>query len=67
MPIACTEKQKLLEEFAHTVSEYHRMQAAQVAAVLNEEDFPFEEWISNAAERKDKAKYAILAHREAHG
>jgi hypothetical protein len=30
-----------------------------VAAVLNGEDFPFEEWISNAAERKDKAKYAI--------
>jgi hypothetical protein len=68
MPIyTCTEKQKLLEEFAHAVSEYHRMQTAQVAAVLNGEDFPFEEWISNAAVRMEQVKYAVLAHRESHG
>jgi hypothetical protein len=59
--------QRLSEDFACTMSEYHRMQSAQVAAVLNGEDFPFEEWISNAAARKDQAKYAILAHREKHG
>jgi hypothetical protein len=67
LAIVCPEKQRFLEDFASTMSEYHRMQSAQVAAVLNGEDSPFENWINNAAARKDQAKYAVLGHREQHG
>jgi hypothetical protein len=64
---ACDEMQRLLEDFARTVSERHRMEAAQVTAVLNGADFPFEEWISNATERVKQARLAIITHRLQHG
>jgi hypothetical protein len=38
-----------------------------VTAVCNGEDFPFGEEIAAASERKDRAKYAIIAHQQAHG
>ena len=66
--IQCFEKhQHLMEQFAHVLSEYHRMQAAQLEAVVNGEDFPFEDWIAKAATRRDQAKYDLLAYRTAHG
>jgi hypothetical protein len=65
--IACIEKQRLLQEFARAVSEYHRLQSAQVAAVINGEGFLFEEQLADAAIRRDEAKYAVLAHQQAHG
>jgi hypothetical protein len=65
--ILCFEKEKLLREFAHAVSEYNRMHSAQLAAVLKDEDFPFGEEIAKAEQRKEEAKYAILAHRQEHG
>jgi hypothetical protein len=65
--VLCLQKEKLLKEFARAVSEYNRMHTAQLAAVLNGEDFPFEQEIALANERREQAKYAILAHREAHG
>jgi hypothetical protein len=43
------------------------MLSAQIAAVVKGEDFRFQEQIEQAAERKDGAKYAILAHRKVHG
>jgi hypothetical protein len=43
------------------------MEAAQVTAVLNGADFPFEEWISNATERVKQARLAIITHRLQHG
>ena len=43
------------------------MEAAQTEAVLNDADFPFEEWISNAAERVKQARLAIIAYRLGHG
>ena len=65
--VTCTEQRKLLKAFAHAVKEYHRMQTAQVAAVLNGKDFPFEDWLEKAAKAKEQAKYAILRHLEEHG
>ena len=65
--LLCFEKQKLIKEFEHAVSELHRMQTAQVAAVRNGEDFPFQEQIAEATERKDRARYAIIAHQQVHG
>ena len=64
---ACIDKEKLLQDFAKAVSEHHRMQSAQVAAVLRGEDFLFEDEIIKAAERRENAKYAVLKHRQEHG
>ena len=64
---ACSEIEKLLKDFARALSECHRMEVAQAAAVLNGADFPFEEWISNAAERVKQARLAIIGHRLGHG
>lgn len=67
-PIACIEKEKLLQAFAKAVSDHHRMQSAQLAAVLRgDEEFPFEAEIAAAALARQQAKYAVLAHREQHG
>jgi hypothetical protein len=43
------------------------MQSAQLAAVLQGEDFPFEEEIARAAARRESAKYDVLAHQQQHG
>jgi len=66
-PIVCIERQRLMQEFAKAVSDYHRMQSAQVAAVLKGADFPFEAELAEAASRRENAKYAILAHQQQHG
>lgn len=63
----CVESMRLLKEYANAVSECHRMQTAQLVAVRNGENFPFEEEIAKAAIRRENVKYAILAHREEHG
>ena len=65
--VLCLQREKLIREFAHAVSEYNRMHSAQLAAVLKGEDFPFCDEIAKAEQRKDDAKYAILAHRQEHG
>jgi hypothetical protein len=65
--ILCLEKQKLIAAFQRAVSEYNRMNSAQVAAVLNGEGFLFTELIAEAGTRKDQAKYAVLKHQEEHG
>jgi hypothetical protein len=65
--LLCFEKQRLIRNFEHAVSEYNRMNSAQVLAVRNGEDFPFQDEIAQAAAAKDNAKYAILAHQQEHG
>jgi hypothetical protein len=66
-PISCIEKERLLREFAKAVSEHHRMQSAQTAAVLSGADFPFEEEIARASAQRENAKYAVLLHQQEHG
>ena len=53
--------------FTQAVSDHHRIQSAQLAALLKGEDFPFEEEIAQAAARREEAKYAVLRHQEDHG
>jgi hypothetical protein len=65
--VVCIERERLFQDFARAVSDQHRMQSAQVAAVLRGEDFPFREEIAKAVERRENAKYAILTHRQEHG
>ena len=68
LPSSHSEKhERLLTEFRQLLAEYHRMEVAQVTAVLNGADFPFEDWISNAAERVQQAKYALRTYRQEHG
>jgi hypothetical protein len=66
-PIACGQKQRLLQEFARAVAEHHRMQSGQLAAVLRGEDFPYEREIAKALLQRENAKYAVLAHQDEHG
>ena len=68
LSVACVEKhEQLIQEFETLLAEYHRMQNAQLAAVLDGEDFPFEDWIARAAVRMMQAKYALRAYRQEHG
>ena len=66
-PLACIEKQRLLDEYARAVSDFNRMNSAQVAALRNSEGFIFTDQIAAAGLRMDRAKYAILAHEQEHG
>jgi hypothetical protein len=43
------------------------MQSAQVAAVLNGENFLFEQEIEEAARQKANAMYAAITHQQEHG
>jgi len=42
------------------------MQTAQLQAILNGEDFPFEDWIAQAAARREQAKHAVVSYRQQH-
>jgi hypothetical protein len=64
---ACIEKRRLLKTFADAVSEYNRIQSAQLAAVLNGDGFQFQAELAEAEARKENAKYGVLIHEELHG
>ena len=66
-PAVCLGKRKLIRAFERAVSEYNRMNTAQVAAVVNGVSFQFTEQIAKAGIRKDRAKYAVLKHEQGHG
>jgi hypothetical protein len=65
--ILCLEKWKLIKAYEWCVSEYNRMNSAQVAALRNGDGFIFSEQIAHAGLVKEQAKYAILKHEEEHG
>jgi len=66
-PIFCTENERLLTEFTQVVARQNELCAAQLAAVLNGEDFPLEHEISRAIYRRREIKRAIMVHRREHG
>jgi hypothetical protein len=53
--------------YVAAASDLNRIHSAQLAAVLNDEGFLFQAEFAEALERKERAKYAVLAHREQHG
>ena len=65
--IACSEKRRLLQAFAKAVSDLNRIHSAQLAAVLSGDGFQFQEEFIEALDRKESAKYAVLARQDAHG
>ena len=66
-PIFCIESARLKDRYQRAVSEYLRLQAAQIAAVINDATDTLQNEIHEADERKDAAKYALIAHLESHG
>src|ERR1051325_6637115 len=66
-PVLCMERERLRIAFVAAVSELNRIQTEQVAALSNGELFPFEEGIATALQRRENAKYALIAHQEQHG
>ena len=66
-PIACIEKQRLLQAYTAAVAECNRLQSAQVSGLLQDDGFDFEMEIAKAGDRREQAKYAILAHQQEHG
>lgn len=67
MPMPCEQQQRLLRAFAAAVSDYNRIHGEQVHAVMNGENFPFEEEIARASAERHRLKEAIIQHRRAHG
>ncbi|MDE3161205.1 MAG: hypothetical protein KGM92_20765 [Acidobacteriota bacterium] len=65
--IRCIEKERLMQEFLAAISDHHRMQSAQVAALRKGDGFLFEKELAEASERRLNVKYAIIAHKEKHG
>jgi hypothetical protein len=68
-PIAfCDEKRRLIEELLsanHVLMELHSMQMEGI--IHNEPDFArFDDLIHLAREKKEQAKYALIAHIETH-
>ena len=64
--IVCIEYHRLKDVYRWAVSEYLRMQSAQLESVMQGDGFNFEVQIKAARRVKDEAKYAILTHLEQH-
>jgi hypothetical protein len=64
----CEEKNRLLEEFVKAIHELNAIQNAQATAVIEGiADFGvFDDLIHVALEKKEMAKYAVMAHIELH-
>ncbi len=65
----CEEKHRLLDDFLDAVHELSLLQSAQTRSVIRgEPDFlRFDLPLHFALEKKEKAKYAWIAHVEEHG
>jgi hypothetical protein len=65
----CEKKARLMYEFLQAVQELTGFETQQTQAVIDgDSDFArFDILIHGSTERKDSAKYSLLAHIEAHG
>ncbi len=67
VPHFCRRRQRLVEKFVRAVIEHNDVQTAQIEGLIRGAGFSLEREIADALDRRDRAKYAILAHEEAHG
>jgi hypothetical protein len=65
--VACVKKRRLLQAFTEAVAECNRLQSAQVSLLLQGDGFNLESEIAKAAQRREFAKYAVIAHQQEHG
>jgi hypothetical protein len=65
----CEQKHQLLARFLAAVKELSELHQQQIRAVIEgDPDFTrFETLLYRAGQRKDLAKYALMAHADAHG
>jgi hypothetical protein len=65
----CEHKHQLLARFVAAVKELSELHRQQIRAVIDgDPDFTrFETLLYRAGQRKDLAKYALMAHADAHG
>ena len=65
---SCKEKRRLIDEFAAAYREVMELQAQQIqAATDSDPDFSrFDDLIHMAKQKKDEAKYAVIAHISEH-
>jgi hypothetical protein len=66
-PIFCNEKKTLMERFTKAVSDYLRMQTAQMRALRNGAGLQFEDEIKAARRLREQARRAIVEHERQHG
>jgi hypothetical protein len=66
--LLCAEKQKLVDTFVDASYVFMELQGLQTQAVIDDDpDFArFDDLIHMARERKDNAKYSLLAHMDEH-
>jgi hypothetical protein len=57
----------LTAAFVKAVSDYHRMQSAQIAALQRGEGLPLENLLQRARRNRDAARAAIVKHEREHG
>lgn len=64
----CDERQRLVEEFVEASRELVELQSQQTHNVISgDPDFArFDDLLHMARDKKDRAKYALIAHREEH-
>ena len=64
----CRERQQLVDEFVEASRELVELQSQQTQNVISgDADFTrFDDLMHMAREKKDRAKYALIAHREKH-
>ena len=67
MYVICSEKEHLTQEFVQVAVRRNELCAAQLAAILNGEDFPFEEEIEHLTVDRREARIALQQHLRHHG
>ena len=65
--VPCSEKRDLIMRFTAEVRECNRLQDEQIKALLRGEGFMLETQITQAAERRELTKYAVMEHQLRHG
>ena len=63
----CLDKERLIRAYIRSVTEWNCLHSVQLAALKRGDDYKFTLELTDAAERVQNAKYAILVHRQTHG
>jgi hypothetical protein len=66
-PIFCREKQTLMGAYLRAVSDYGRMQSAQILALKNGDGLRFEVQVAAARSQVDRTRTALHLHEANHG
>ena len=65
--VLCIAKERLIREYAQAVADCDRLLKAQVESLYRGGDLYPEVEFTAAAQRREDAKYSLIAHQEQHG